>query len=67
MKEVASIRTLNPLLFSEVRKRLDKVSDDALMSLKTMAVMFMNAGAGNTAAKASAKARFDKYAEVRGV
>lgn len=67
MKEVASVRTLNPLLFSEVRKRLDKISDDALMSLKTMAVMFMNAGAGNTAAKSSAKARFDKYVEVRGV
>lgn len=67
MKEIANIRTLNPLLFSEVRKRLDKVSDDALASLKSMAAMFMSAGAGDTAAKSSAKARFDKYAEVRGV
>lgn len=67
MKEIASIRTLDPLLFSEVRKRLDKISDNALMSLKTMTAMFMNAGAGNTAAKSSAKARFDKYVEGRGV
>ena len=67
MKEIANIRTLNPLLFSEVRKRLDKVSGDALASLKSMAAIFMSAGAGDTAAKSSAKARFDKYAEVRGV
>jgi hypothetical protein len=65
MKEIASIRAYNPLLFSEVRKRLDKISDNALMALKSMADAFMDAGAGNTAAKSSAKARFDKYVKIR--
>lgn len=65
--EVATIQSINPLLFSEVRKRLDKVSDNTLSSFKLMVAKLMEAGSGFTIVKASAKSRFDKYLEVRGI
>ena len=55
------------IVFSEVRRFLDKVSNDVLVHLKTMIATFMQLGAGAIFAKEAAKENFDKYFKARGV
>ena len=55
------------IVFSEVRRFLDKVSNNVLVHLKTMIATFMQLGAGAIFAKEAAKENFDKYFEARGV
>lgn len=63
--EIDALREMHPLLFGDVKKYLDNISNDTLTSLNSMVAILAENGAGITAAKTSAKQRFDKYLSSR--